>query len=374
MRVCGIVCEFNPFHNGHKYLIDTIKDMGFDAVVGIMSGNYTQRGDIAIFDKRIRAKAAVKNGMDLVLELPAVHAMQTAERFAQNAIYILNSLGQIDALAFGSEFGSVDTLKKIAELLAFEPPRFKDALKSELDFGKPFFTARSAAVERILGTPASNIISEPNNILGIEYIKALLRFESKIEPIAVKRCVSDHRNSELSGEFSSASAVRSELKKHSTRVFEAIPENLRRLYSNAEIHDVEHLSAAIISKIMLTDAEELKAVSDVGEGLENKLLSAARISRSFAELCGNVKSKRYAHSRIRRIALSAFLGITKSEAATPPKYIKILDFNETGRELLHLAKKTASLPLAKNRNSIKNQPSALQIWDRELIFDDIFDL
>lgn len=374
MRVCGIVCEFNPFHNGHKYLIDTIRDTGFDAVVGIMSGNFTQRGEIAIFNKRIRAKAAIKNGMDLVLELPAVHAMQTAERFAQNAVYILDSLGQVDALAFGSETGDTDTLTKIARLVAFEPPRFKDALKSELDFGKPFFTARSAAVERILGTQASDIISEPNNILGIEYIKALLRFESKIEPIAIKRRISAHRSSELTGAVSSASAVRSELKKNNGRVFEAIPENLRRLYLNAEIHDVEHLSAAIISKIMLTDAETLRTVSDVGEGLENKLVNAARTSRSFAELCDNVKSKRYAHSRIRRIALSAFLGITKAEAAIPPKYIRILDFNETGKELLHRAKKTAALPLAKNRNSIKNEPSALQIWDRELIFDDIYEL
>lgn len=375
MNVCGVVCEFNPFHNGHKYLIDILKnEYGFDAVVGVMSGNYMQRGDIAIFDKNIRAAAALKCGMDLVLELPAVHAVQTAERFARNAVYVLDSLGVIDGLAFGTEAADTELLKKTAELLAFEPPRFKDALKSELDFGKPFFTARAVAVGRILGGRAAELISGPNNILAVEYIKALLRFESGMKPIAVKRHVSEHNDSVIDGRFASASAVRRALLSGDGTALNAVPENLDRLYRNAGLHDIENLGAAIISKLLLSSPSELKNIADVGEGLENKLIAAARRSRSFSELCDNIKSKRYAHSRIRRIALSAFLGITRADAAAPPKYIKVLDFNDRGRGLLHAAKKTASLPVAQNRNSIKGDPGAVKIWDRELAYDAIYDL
>ncbi len=375
MNVCGVVCEFNPFHNGHKYLIDILKnEYGFDAVVGVMSGNYMQRGDIAVFDKSIRARAALKCGMDLVLELPAVHAVQTAERFARNAVYVLDSLGVIDSLAFGTEAADTELLKKTAELLAFEPPRFKDALKSELDFGKPFFTARAVAVGRMLGGRAAELISGPNNILAVEYIKALLRFESGMKPIAVKRHVSEHDDGVISGKFASASAVRKALLSGGGKAFDAVPENLDRLYKNAEIHDIENLSAAIISKLLLSGPDELKYIADIAEGLENKLIAAARGSRSFAELCDNIKSKRYAHSRIRRVVLSAFLGITRADAAAPPRYIKILDFNDRGRALLHEAKKTASLPLAKNRNNVKDDPKAVKIWDKELVFDAIYDL
>lgn len=375
MKVCGIICEYNPFHNGHKYQIDILKqNYGFDAVVCLMSGNYTQCGDIAIFDKNIRTRAALKCGADLVLELPAIHAMQTAEVFARNAVYILSESGIIDYLAFGAEYADTSILKKIAELLAFEPARFKDALKSELDFGKPFFTARAVAVERMLGKSAAEIIAEPNNILAVEYIKSLLRFESGIEPVAVKRVYSEHNDNNISGEISSATAVRDALYSGDDRAYDALPQNLIRLYKNADIHNIENLNAAIISKIMLSNPKNLKDISDIGEGLENKLISAACASHSFFELCENIKSKRYAHSRIRRIVLSAFLDITKKDAATPPQYIKILDFNDTGRELLHRAKKASALALAKNRNSIKNLPSALKIWDRELIFDDIYNL
>ncbi len=375
MKVCGIICEYNPFHNGHKYQIDALKqNFGFDAVVCVMSGNYMQRGDIAVFDKNIRARAALKCGADLVLELPTVHAMQTAEVFARNAVYILSESGIIDSLAFGAECDDVPLLTKIAELLAFEPARFKDALRSELDFGKPFFTARAVAIERMLGKSAADIIAEPNNILAVEYIKSLLRFESGIEPLAIKRVFSGHNDNKIIGATSSASAIREALYHGDDGAYDALPQNLSRLYKNAEIRNIENLSAAVISKIMLSEPTKLKDISDIGEGLENKLVSAARGAHSFFELCENIKSKRYAHSRISRIVLSAFLGITKKDAATPPQYIKILDFTDTGRELLHRAKKVSSLPLAKNRNSIKNLPSALKIWDRELIFDDIYNL
>ncbi len=375
MKICGIVCEYNPFHNGHKYQIDVIKkNRGYDAVIGIMSGNYTQRGDIALFDKNIRARAAVLNGMDLVLELPTVYAVQTAERFAFNSVYILNSLGIIDGLAFGTECEDIKKLKIIASLLTNETAEYSSALKYELSLGKPYFSARSSAIARVLGSEYSVLLSEPNNILAIEYIKCLNKLNSKIKPELIKRHISRHNDIDINGTIASATAVRRELPRNKTEALNAVPKNLRDIYTDAKIHDIEKLGSAIISNILLSDANTIKNTPDVNEGLQNKIKSAAFISRSFNELCGNIKSKRYAHSRIRRILINCFLGITNDDTNKLPQYIKILDFNKQGQNLLHIAKNTASLPLAKNRNGIKNNPAAIEAWDRELVFDSIYNL
>lgn len=236
MKVCGIVCEYNPFHNGHKYQIDYIKqNLGFDAVVGIMSGNYTQRGDVAVYDKSVRALAAVQSGMDLVLELPAVHSMQSAEIFAFNSIYILHSLGLIDSIAFGAEHSEIIEIQKTASLLYTEPKEFKMILKSELQSGKPFFLARKNAVYRILGNSYANIISEPNNILAIEYIKALYKLNSNIEPILIKRYESEHNDTVIHGEIASASAIRNILNTHGSNMIKAVPENCISLYKNSSL-------------------------------------------------------------------------------------------------------------------------------------------
>ncbi len=375
MKVCGIICEYNPFHNGHKYQIEILKEKyGFDGIVCAMSGNYTQRGDIAIYDKHVRAKAALRGGANLVLEIPAIHAMETAEKFARNGVYILSKFGAADALAFGAECADVSLLKKIAELLVYEPPKFKESLKTELDFGKPFFAARAAAVEHILGKSASDVLSKPNNILAVEYIKAILRLKSHLLPIGTERVEAGHNDTTQIGKISSSSAIRNALLLGDGQAFKGVPDDLIKLYKGAHIHNAESLSTAVISKILLSKPKDFEKIADMREGLENKLWSEARKSKSLDELCRNVKSKRYALSGIRRVVLGAFLGITKSDMAALPKYIKILDFDETGREILHKAKKISDLPLAANRKSLKNNPSALEIWDRELLYDDIYDL
>ena len=375
MKVCGIVCEYNPFHNGHKYQIDYIKqNLGFDAVVGIMSGNYTQRGDVAVYDKSVRALAAVQSGMDLVLELPAVHSMQSAEIFAFNSIYILHSLGLIDSIAFGAEHSEIIEIQKTASLLYTEPKEFKMILKSELQSGKPFFLARKDAVYRILGNSYANIISEPNNILAIEYIKALYKLNSNIEPILIKRYESEHNDTVIHGEIASASAIRNILNTHGSNMIKAVPENCISLYKNSSLHRIEKLDTAIISNIIKSDINAIRNTPDVSEGLENKIKKSAFSSKNFSELCDNIKSKRYAHSRIRRIIMNIFLGITKEDAVTPPQYIKILNFNKKGQELLHNAKSTSKLPLAKNRNGINNIEKAVKIWDREIVFDKLYEL
>lgn len=210
MKICGIVCEYNPFHNGHLYQINKIKkELGFDAVVGVMSGNWTQRGDVAIFDKYTRAKAAVINGMDLVIELPAIHSMQSAEIFARNSVYILNSLGIIDSIAFGTECEDINILKDISDVLVSETNEFRSILKNELNNGSPYFFAREKAIYEILGEDRRDAIRKPNNILAIEYLKAIKRLESSIIPIGIKRYGAQHNDKEFdTSTTASASSVR----------------------------------------------------------------------------------------------------------------------------------------------------------------------
>lgn len=374
MKVCGVVCEYNPFHNGHKYQIDYIKnELGFDAVVGVMSGSFTQRGDAAIFDKNIRAKAAVQNGMDLVLEFPAVHAVQSAEIFARNSVYILNALGLLNGIAFGTERDSIEEILQAAKLLTFETEEFKQTLKAELSQGKPYFSARLAALNSVSGKDFSELLKGSNNILAVEYVKALLRLESSIKPYGIIRTAADHNDGDFKRGISSATSIRSVILEGG-EPYGAVPENCRELYEGARVHNIDKLGSAIICQVLKSDPETIRNLPDVSEGLENKIKKAALSSASLEELYDKIKSKRYTHSRIRRILLNLLLGTTAADAKSLPKYIKILAFSPVGQDLLHRAKKAATLPLAKNRNGIKNNPAALTLWDRELVTDCIYNL
>lgn len=374
MKVCGIVCEYNPFHNGHLYQINKLKtEYGFDAIVGIMSGNWVQRGDAAIFDKYVRAKAAIMNGMDLVIELPAIHAMQSAEIFAYNAVYILNSLGVIDYIAFGAETDKIEILERIAKLLVNEPESFKNIIRSEINKGIPYFAARSNAIGRIFNNDFKAAASLPNNILGIEYIKALIRQNSKIKPIALKRCGVEHDAMSVSDDTASATCIRN-LLFNNKPIARFVPDSCKKLYKTAKNHSISQLDNAIISHFIKSTAANIKNTPDIAEGLENKIIKAAQNSKTVSELYDAVKSKRYAHSRIRRIVLNSFLEITKDDAKMPPVYVKVLNFTQAGQKVLHNTKNTCSLPIGTNRNAVKCNTLANEIWDRELMFDRIYDL
>lgn len=374
MKICGIVCEYNPFHNGHRYQIDTLKsDYGFDAIVGVMSGNFMQRGDVAVYDKKVRAKAAIQNGMDLVIELPAMHSMQSAEIFAKNAVYLLNSLGTVQSIAFGTENDDISALKKIAHLITDEPPMFKNIIKQELSRGIPYFAARSYAIEKILGSRYKNIAMTPNNILAIEYIKALIRLDSHITPICIKRCGVMHDSLDTYKTSASASEIRNRINSGDF-IDSFIPKNCIELYNTAKKHDISRLDTAIISHFLKSSPEQIKNTPDVNEGLENKIKKSAQICKTTNELCDAVKSKRYAHSRIRRILLNSFLEISKNDANTLPQYVKVLNFTSTGQKILHTAKKHCILPLGSSMNIVKQNHFAREIWERELIFDRIYNL
>ncbi len=374
MKTLGIICEYNPFHLGHKYHIEKAKELtGADTVVAVMSGNFVQRGDIAIFDKELRAKAALLNGADLIIELPTLMALSGAERFCRSGVEILNALKFIDYMAFGAENDNIKTLYDIAKLLSCESLRFKETLLEYLRIGLPYAAAREKAVSDFI-PDTKDSLSTPNNILAIEYLKALIKTNSNITPVAIRRLGNGYNSASTHNGFISATGAREFLKDNkSLKGF--VPENALSLYETSKIHSIENMSQAIIANLCKMTAEEIAQIPDVSEGLENKIKKEAMISNSFYELCDNIKSKRYAHSRIRRILLHSYLGIKKEDLILP-QYIKILDFNEKGRELLNKIKQETKLPLVKNFNQIKamNNAIAEEMWKKELTFDRIYNL
>ncbi|MBQ2890837.1 MAG: nucleotidyltransferase [Clostridia bacterium] len=373
MLALGIICEYNPFHKGHEFHINKAREItGADTVVALMSGNFVQRGDVAIFDKNLRAKAALNAGADLVLELPTIMAMSTAERFASSGVAILDALGLVDYLAFGAESTDLDSLKEIAKILAFENEDYKTALSSHLKEGLPFAVAREKALSSVFSGDAK-LISSSNNILAVEYLKALLKLDSKIEPVLIKREGADYNSSEVSS-FMSATGIRKLINEGSS-LSGFVPDVLLPLYEKARVHSLLNMEKSIIANLCKMSLDEISSLPDVSEGLHNKIKKAAMESDSFDTLCDNIKSKRYAHSRIRRILLYSYLGIKKEDLAAP-QYIKILGFNDKGQKLLNKAKQETKLPLVKNFNQIKalQNPLAESIWKKELIFDRIYDL
>lgn len=333
MRTAGLIAEFNPFHNGHRYILEEIKKE-FDAAVVIMSGSFVQRGDVAITDKHTRARAALMHGADLVIELPVIYALNTAQKFAYGAVETLNQTGAVDALVFGSESGRVDELIRAAELLENESAEISDKIKKYTASGISYPAAREKAYDGIIG---ADLLSSPNNILALEYIRALMYTNSKIVPHTIRR-TNDFHSTSAESEIISATAAR-RLIAEGKSVSEFLPE------PKMDVYYISALDAALTYHLRMIHPERLADINDVGEGLENRIISAARESFGFEAICAAVKSKRYTMSRIRRIILSSFLGLTKELCRCVPSYIRVLGMNETGRAVLKEMKKKSRLPI-----------------------------
>ncbi len=374
MKIAAVVCEYHPFHNGHRYQLLTAREqLTCDGIVGIMSGNFVQRGEPAVVSKQLRAKTALANGMDLVLELPAVMTLQSAERYAKNAVATLEALGCVDTLFFGAECPDTEVLMQIAQVLAREDAAFSCALKSYLEEGMSFAAARGSAIKELLGPASAEILSQPNNILAVEYCKALLRLNSNIKPYVILRKGVGHHDRAGAGEFASGSAIREKMQK-GEEFLSYLPENTHALYETNPRFSVGEFERAVLASLCKETPEKLREILDVAEGLEYALLRSAFEHETLPDAIAGVKSKRYALSRIRRIFLNAYLGITQEDGRRNPQYIRILDFNETGQQILHLAKNTATLPLAKNGAQVKEHPEALALWKRELAIDKVYQL
>ena len=329
----GIICEYNPLHLGHKKQIDRIREVFGPEVtiVCAMSGNFVQRGAPAIIDKSRRAQAAVLSGADLVLELPVTTSLSSAEGFAAGGVKILGKL--CDYLCFGAETADADALMAAGRAqLSIE---FPSLLKQQMETGMSFPAARQAALEQ-LGIDAS-LLRQPNNILGVEYCKAILRQESPMKPFPIHREGSYHAEV-ADGENPSATAVRNlMLIAHNWK--NCVPRQVRSIFENAPLHSLAAGERAILGKLRTMTDAEFEALPYGSEGLWRKFMHASRLEATLEEIIAATKSKRYTRSRIDRMVICAFLGITKDLLEMDAPYVRVLAFTDKGRQILNEAKK-----------------------------------
>ena len=328
----GIICEYNPLHIGHKKQINRIREtFGPEvSIVCAMSGNYVQRGAPAIIDKAYRAKAAVLSGADLVLELPVTTSLSSAEGFAAGGVRILGKL--CDYLCFGAETADAQALMDTAQALL--SPDFPPLLREALETGKSFPAARQEALER-MGSNAQ-LLSQPNNILGVEYCKAILNQGSSMKPFPIHREGSYHAEI-ADSENPSATSVRNlMLISHNWR--SCVPKQVRSVFENATLHSTAAGERAILGKLRTMTDAEFEALPYGSEGLWRKFMHASRQEATVEAIIAATKSKRYTRTRIDRMIMCAFLGITKEMLEAEVPYIRVLAFNDKGREILKAAK------------------------------------
>lgn len=373
----GIVAEFNPFHNGHKYLIDTIKSNNEYTVTVVMSESFVQRGECACVSPYARTKMALECGADLVLSLPVPYATASAERFALGGLSVLGGLGCVDALGFGAECGNAEMLKKCADVLVSS--ELSDAIEKYLNEGVSFPVARQKAVEEISGKEISEIISSPNNILGVEYIKAINKLGLNMDVNPITRKGVEHDSKVANDNICSASALREMLGKEKS-FGDFLPEEALNIL-NEEIKNQKapasfnKLETAILYKLRSMSVEDFRELPDVSEGLEYRLFDAVKTSAYLDEILEKVKTKRYTHSRIRRIILCAILGIKKEDVLAPVPFVRVLGFNENGAKILKKAKETATLPIITKSSEINALgKDAKRVFELECFARDVFSL
>lgn len=370
-RPAAIIAEYNPFHNGHEYHIKKTRELGATHIAVIMSGNFVQRGDCACFSSYTRAEAALKCGADLVVQLPLPWALAPAERFACGAVSLADSLGCVDMLSFGSESGNIHQLCKAAKLS--ESDAVRELLHSNLSKGMSYPSAYHSAME--MSSPdMSELFSNPNDTLGLEYIRALNTLKSTITPVCIKRQGDRHDGTNPEDSFASASFIRKKLQQGEFCKYipKCCQQNLiDEITSQKAPFDISKLETAMLYKLRSMSPEDIAALPDVSEGLENRIYNAVRNSLNIDQLIAEIKTKRYTHARIRRIMLYALLGIKRGHCEGLPPYIRVLAINKTGRELL----KQPRLPVVSRISDMsKLSESAREILNLELYSSDIFAL
>ncbi len=376
MAVYAIICEYNPFHNGHKFQIDSLKP---NTVVCLMSSNFVQRGSIAVCDKYERAEAAVKCGADLVLELPFPYSMMSAEYFAGAGISILERLGIADYLSFGCENEDYDSLRAIAEYLLSE--NYNAEIKSILEKKPylPYASAREAAVRTALGGDLADILTAPNNILAVEYIKAIIKSGSKIVPKPLKRHFADHNGAVTDESFANAGALRDMLERGES-IKSYVPlaacEVYERLLQNGRMPaEIGVLETAILAFLRMTPTEELKKYYDcraVAEIIKN----AASKAVNLEELYEQCATKSFTRARIRRCITAAYFGVTSSAQNALPNYTSVLALNSKGAALLSQIRKNTEIALITKPAHIKKyaETEIYRDYMNELRADDVYAL
>ena len=341
MKLAAIICEYNPLHNGHvEHIKYTKQTTACDGLVCVMSGNFVQRGEPAILDKYTRTLAALTCGADMVIELPTVFALGSADIFADGAVRIINSIEDMSILSFGSESGNLSELTQAAKNLEAESTEYKKTIKANLKKGFSYPKAQSSASNAVFGETFEKLISSPNNILAIEYIKALFRYNSAVTPFTLKRLGSGYNETELMGELDSATAIRKQVINGSWENINSMPDNAKALFADNYFDFslvLQALSDICIFDIISSDPHRLKTIYDYTEGIEHRIINKAQSYHTLEELAANIKTKRYTLARLKRMLLYPALNITKNlmtAAKKCPPYINVLGVRKERKELL----------------------------------------
>uniref|UniRef100_A0A7C4GJL0 tRNA(Met) cytidine acetate ligase n=1 Tax=Fervidobacterium thailandense TaxID=1008305 RepID=A0A7C4GJL0_9BACT len=363
MRVLGVVVEYNPFHFGHLHhlreAIDLVKP---DYVIAVMSGNFCQRGEPAIINKFARAEIALRMGIDVVFELPTVYAVQDAGGFALGSVGVLHKTNVVTDIVFGSESGDLCFLQKVARLLTYQTPEFQRSFKMHLKMGYSYPNARKYALMDVLSSEVEKL-SKSNDILGIEYIKSLIHYGSKIEPHVIRRVGADDNDETLRGKFSSASAIRKAIREGKfEESMEAIPpvtfEILNREFNAGRGPVFWKDLSFVIPTFRKMSRSDFQKIYSFNEGLDLRFYEASRTTGDLQQFVEFVKAKRFTYSRIRRAILHAFFGFEKEMVEESnkngPQYLRLLGFTNRGREILKEIKKKATIPIVSTPSLVEN--------------------
>ena len=373
MRTLGIIAEYNPVHNGHIYQLEEAKRISkADFVVAVMSGDFTQRGEPAVMDKWTRANLACKAGVDLVLEMPFVYATASAEGFAAGGVGILENLGIVDAISFGSESGDIEDLQFMASFLRHESPEFKETLKKHLAMGISFPKARELAVNECLGMDAGAILKSPNNILAIEYLKHVV----SMTPVTVKR-TSEYSSVELptDGKYASASAIRKAVMNNNPDAIKPFVNQNTYTQILGYAYDfggfTEKYYTILRSVILRSSLEELSHICGMSEGIENKIKKEVRNHKDYDSFAASLKSKRFTRSAIDRLMTRILVGMKELPSGQGSLYTKVLAFNDKGSQVLKSARETSTIPIVTNMNKYDNLPECAKY---DVVASDVYNL
>ena len=394
MKISGIICEYNPLHNGHLHHLKAVRDNGADAIVAVMSGNFMQRGDVSIIEKLTRAKLALKAGADLVIELPVIWSLSPADQFAAGGVTILDALQVVDEISFGCECGDIELLKEAAQICRTCQTEYADTLRYFTRQGNSYPAVLQELVTQIAGPEVAAVLSHPNNTLAVSYLNALADRKSRIQPFAVQRKGAGHHSNEAVPE-SPADHMQEEEKQDISLIASAsyirrcldegidchhmVPpsawKEIAAARKNGTFATMRNLERVILYKLRSMEPEEIENIAEVGaQGLANRIYQA-RTAISIDDLMDRIRTKRYPDARLRRILLHMLIGITRDDIYSLPSYGRILAFNNTGRKVLALSKGIRTLPFAESLKWLSAQsPAAMRSALLESKATDIYQL
>ncbi len=349
MKTVAVICEYNPLHSGHEYQIKRIKEeLGGARIVAVMSTEFVQRGDVAVFPRGVRAEAAIEAGCDLVIELPFPYSYSSAEYFARAGVYIADAIGVCDTLSFGSELGDIDALKSYADRLSDAQFIAEVEKAKETDKTIGHIKARHSVSERLYGKEFAEAMSSPNNILALEYIKAARELKSNLDFHTVRREGDGYNDVSGGGKFVSATYLR-ELIADGKKIDDFVPRGCAELYKKAiqsgAVADIKRIESAVLAHFRLEEPSTLSDFAEMSDGLEYRLCECALTATSLDEFFSLAATKKYTNARIRRAVISSILGVREADIKALPAYTTVLAANKTGLDILKEMKKSSRIPV-----------------------------